>query len=254
MNKSAARLDIQVTTQGLADSRSKAQALILAGRVTVDGVVVRKAGHLVQPTSVIEVAQPQRFVSRGGEKLDAALTHFGIGVRGMTVLDAGISTGGFTDCLLQRGAALVYGVDVGYGDVALSLRQHPRVQLLERTNLRYLFSDPSSFTNSLETTCDLVTLDLSFISIRKVLPTVCRLLKPAGRLLALVKPQFELERGQVGKGGIVREPELQSQAVDLVAHACRAAGLTILGSFASPVVGAKGNQEIFLYAQQPPPL
>lgn len=241
MKLKKSRLDQFLVFHGLTDTRSHAASLILAGRVLVNGVPVTKAGALVPEDAVITVTQAPAYVSRGGEKLAPALDHFGVDVRGLVCLDAGASTGGFTDVLLQRGAARVYAVDVGYGQLDPRLRHDPRVVVRERTNIRHLTAD------DVPEPLDLITLDLSFISLTLVLPVVVRFLKPGGRILALVKPQFEVGKGQVGKGGVVRDPELQRQAVEKVAACARELGLAVSPAFPSAVKGPKGNQEYFLH-------
>ncbi len=231
--------------RALADSRAKAQALILAGRVLVNGVPVTKAGALVPRDAVITLKETAPFVSRGGEKLAPALDHFGVDVQGLICLDAGASTGGFTDVLLKRGAARVYAVDVGYGQLDQKLRNDPRVVVLERTNLRLLSKE------AVPEPIDLATLDLSFISLTLVLPKVLEFLRPGGAMLALVKPQFEVGKGQVGKGGVVRDPALRQQAVAKVAQAARDLGCAVSPAFPSPLPGPKGNKEYFLYVIAP---
>jgi 23S rRNA (cytidine1920-2'-O)/16S rRNA (cytidine1409-2'-O)-methyltransferase len=233
-------LDNALILIGLAATRAKAQALILAGRVLVDGVPVTKAGALVAADAEITVKPAQAFVSRGGEKLSPALDHFGVDVQGKVCLDAGASTGGFTQVLLLRGAARVYAVDVGYGQLDQSLRRDPRVAVLERTNIRLLPKEV------LPEPIDLATLDLSFISLTLVIPKILEFLAPGGAILALVKPQFEVGKGKVGKGGVVRDPELQRQAVDKVAQAAMDLGFEVSPAFPSPLKGPKGNQEYFL--------
>jgi 23S rRNA (cytidine1920-2'-O)/16S rRNA (cytidine1409-2'-O)-methyltransferase len=232
--------------RGLAESRARAQGLILAGRVRVEGHVVAKAGALVPPEAELTLAAPpRRYVSRGGEKLAAALAHFQVSAAGKTALDAGVATGGFTQVLLLAGACRVFAVDVGYGQIDPKLRHDPRVVLLERRNIRQLPRE------TVPEPVDLITLDLSFISLTLVLPNVLTFLRPGGEILALVKPQFEVGKGQVGKGGVVRDPELQRQAVDRVAQAARALGLQVSDPFPSPLKGPKGNQEYFLYLLAP---
>jgi 23S rRNA (cytidine1920-2'-O)/16S rRNA (cytidine1409-2'-O)-methyltransferase len=246
MKPSKKRLDHFLQTRGLADSRAKAQALILAGRVLVDGQRVTKAGALVAADAEITLkAAPHPYVSRGGEKLAAALDHFGVDPSGLVCLDAGASTGGFTHVLLLRGAAKVYAVDVGYGQLDQSLRRDPRVVVLERVNLRLL--PPEAVPEPV----NLATLDLSFISLTLVLPEILEFLGPGGGILALVKPQFEVGKGRVGKGGVVRDPTLQQEAVDKVARAARDLGLRVGPAFPSPLKGPKGNQEYFLHMQSP---
>lgn len=238
------RLDLLVAERGLAESRQKAQALILAGQVRVDGVRADKAGSLFPSAARIELAgSGQRYVSRAGDKLDGALSDFGLDPSGKICLDAGSSTGGFTDCLLQHGAAQVFAVDVTTSQLAWKLQQDPRVTQIE-ANVRYL--RPSA----LPTAPALVTVDLSFISVAKVLPRLAELAAADAEFLILVKPQFELERGQVGSGGIVRDPALRERAVEKVSEAARAAGLEVLGARPSHVMGAEGNQEIFLHARR----
>jgi 23S rRNA (cytidine1920-2'-O)/16S rRNA (cytidine1409-2'-O)-methyltransferase len=237
--KKRQRLDTAVVERGLAQSREKARALILAGDVLVGGQPELRAAALVAGDAVIEVVQPARFVSRGGEKLEHALSRFGIDVAGLVVLDAGASTGGFTDCLLQRAAARVYAVDVGHGQLDQRLREDPRVVVMERTHIRDLESLPEQ--------PDLATVDVSFISLALVLPAVARVLAPSADVVALVKPQFEVGREAVGKGGVVRDPALRAEAVAHVRHAAEEAGFAVRGESPSVLPGPKGNQEIFLW-------
>jgi 23S rRNA (cytidine1920-2'-O)/16S rRNA (cytidine1409-2'-O)-methyltransferase len=240
------RLDQLMVTRGLADTRAKAQALILAGRVRVDGRPVTKAGTLVPAGAEIVLKEPSSpYVSRGGDKLAAALDHFGVDPQGKICLDAGASTGGFSQVLLLQGAARVYAVDVGYGQLDLIVRNDPRVVVLERTNIRFLPEEV------IPEPVDLATLDLSFISLTLVLPKIVEFLKPGGEILALVKPQFEVGKDRVGKGGVVRDPALQQEAVDKVARAARHLGLQVSAGFLSPLKGPKGNQEYFLYVKVP---
>jgi 23S rRNA (cytidine1920-2'-O)/16S rRNA (cytidine1409-2'-O)-methyltransferase len=240
------RLDQLLVAQGLAESRARAQALILAGRVLVAGRVVSKAGALVPEDAQVTVKPPPvRFVSRGGEKLDAALEHFKVDPTGKVALDVGASTGGFTHCLLTRGVARVYAVDVGFGQLDQSLRRDPRVVVLERRNIRHLPRE------AIPEGVDLVTLDLSFISLTLVLPKIFEFLRPGGEVLALVKPQFEVGKGQVGKGGVVRDQRLQQEAVAKVTKAAAALGMQVSPAFPSPLKGPKGNQEYFLYLIAP---
>lgn len=239
------RLDQRVLELGLETTKSRAQARILAGDVRLDGKVVDKPGTLVAADAQPELIARSPYVSRGGEKLAGALDALGVDPTGLRCADAGASTGGFTDCLLQRGAASVLGLDVGYGQLAAKLRSDPRVEVRERTNVRHfaLASDAPRF--------DLVTADLSFISLRLVLPALVDLARPGGRLLLLVKPQFELERGAVGKGGVVRDPELRARAVREVREAAERAGLRVLGEAESVLPGPKGNREVFLLLEKP---
>ncbi len=236
------RLDQILVERGLAESREKAKALILAGAVFVDGQKADKAGHSIAVTSRIEITGRMPYVSRGGFKLEAALDRFGIDPRGRVCLDAGASTGGFTDVLLQRGAARVYAVDVGTGQLDWKLRNDPRVVVKEGINARYL--KPEDIGEPV----DLAVCDVSFISLALVLPAVAGLLKENGEMVALVKPQFEAGRGQVGKGGIVRDPELHRAAVERVAGAAHALGFKT-DTMESPILGAEGNKEFLLYAR-----
>ena len=241
------RLDVAVVERGLAESRQKAQALILAGKVRVDGARADKAGALVAPAARIEIAGgTQRYVSRAGDKLAGALSDFGVDPSGKTCLDAGSSTGGFTDCLLQHGAAKVFAVDVTTSQLAWKLQQDPRVTAIE-ANARYLQH------SALPEKPALVTVDLSFISVAKVLPRLAALVAPAAEFLILVKPQFELGRGQVCRGGIVRDPVLHQRAIETVCEAAARAGLQVLGARPSHVTGAEGNQEFFVYARASAP-
>ena len=239
--QSKVRLDILVTELGLASSRHKAQALIMAGQVLVEGKLGIKSGQLVGRDSRIEVRGELKYVSRGGLKLEPVLDVFEIDPAGMRVLDVGISTGGFSDCLLQRGAISVVGVDVGRGQLAWKLRTDPRVKLFEKANFRHF--DPAS----LETPVDLAVIDVSFISLKLILPVVARCLAPGGTCLPMVKPQFELGRGEVGKGGVVRVPADRTRAVDGIAEFALSSGFTVLGRTAAGIAGPKGNQEYFLH-------
>lgn len=236
------RLDNWLVESGRISSREKAKALILAGSVTVNGRVVEKAGTAVSPQDSIRVLEKEcPYVGRGGLKLEGALRAFGIDVTGKTVLDAGSSTGGFTDCLLRHGVARVFAVDVGKGLLDWTLRSDPRVTLIEGKNIRYLTG------REVPASVDLVTADLSFISLRLVLPVLARFLKPTGDMAVLVKPQFEAGKGKVGKGGIVRDPALHRLAVEGVAEAARKNHLYPVGVVESPIPGQKGNREFFLH-------
>jgi len=235
------RLDQLLVARGLAKSRAQAQALILAGRVQVEGLAAPKAGALVLEEVRVTLKEVSPFVSRGGEKLIGALDHFQVAPAGKVALDVGASTGGFTHCLLTRGASRVYAVDVGYGQLDASLRDDPRVVVLERVNIRHL---PKK---SIPERIDLITLDLSFISLTLVLPKILEFLRPGGEIVALVKPQFEVGKGQVGKGGVVRDLNLQQEAVQRVAAAAAELGLRVSPAFPAPLKGPKGNQEYFLY-------
>ena len=241
------RADLALVRQGLAESRSRAQALILAGAVlrADTGARVEKPGMVLPLNAPLRLRASLPFVSRGGIKLAAALTARGLDVQGKICLDVGVSTGGFTDCLLQRGAARVYGVDVGYGQLDWRLRQDPRVVLHERCNIRHV---PPGL---LPEPCAVVVVDVSFISLLLVLPAILPFLDRPASLVALVKPQFEVGRGQVGRGGIVRETDLQARAVARVQAAAAALGMVELASLPSPICGAKGNQEFLLSGTWP---
>lgn len=241
MNKE--RLDVLLVRRGLAGSREKAQALILAGAVSVDGRPSGKAGQPVSSDARIEVAAKLPYVSRAGKKLEAALDRFAIPVAGRVCLDVGASTGGFTDCLLQRGAARVHAVDVGVGQLDWKLRNDPRVVLHEGVNARYLRFD------EIGEPAALATCDVSFISVTLILPAVAPLVEPEGAMVILVKPQFEAGRGQVGKGGIVRDPALHEAAVAKVRECLAGLGFRSEG-MESPIRGAEGNQEFLLYARR----
>lgn len=241
------RLDLLLIERGLADSRQKAQAIILAGEVRVNGQRADKPGSSFPADVHIELTGTRsRFASRAGEKLEGALADFNVNPAGRICLDAGSSTGGFTDCLLQHGAARIYALDVTTNQLAWKLQRDPRVSPLE-INVRYLKPE------SLPEPPSLVTADLSFISLAKVLPALAAAAAETAEFLLLVKPQFELERGDVGRGGIVRDPELQQKAVERVRKAAEASGLSVLGIKPSRLPGAEGNQEFFLYAARPAP-
>jgi len=237
------RLDRQLVDRGLVDSREKAQALIMAGEVLVDGRKAQKPGETVTATSHIELLARPRFVGRGGIKLQAALDHFGVAPAGMVCLDVGASTGGFTDCLLQNGAVRVHAVDVGHGQFDWKLRNDPRVVVYEGLNARHLTLE------QIGESVDLAVCDVSFISVTLILPAVVPILKTGGQMIVLVKPQFEAGRDQVGKGGIVRDPAVQQAACDRVAAAVEALGFR-WSTVDSPIEGAEGNREILLHAQR----
>ncbi|MCA1960487.1 MAG: TlyA family RNA methyltransferase [Desulfomonile sp.] len=241
------RLDVLIAARGLATSREKARALIMAGHVLVNGERVEKPGKEFPTDVEIAVQEELRYVSRGGLKLEAALDAFNVDCAGLCVLDAGASTGGFTDCLLKRGAAHVIAVDVGYGQFDWGLRNDPGVTLLERTNIRFLSPD------ALPRQVDAAVADLSFISLTLVLPVFAKVLPQGGWLIALVKPQFEVGRGDVAKGGVVRDPAKVRSAVDQVKNAARKAGFSVMGEVESPIRGPKGNREIFLHLVLPAP-
>ncbi len=238
------RLDQLLVTRGLVPSRERGRALILAGLVTVDDTVVTKAGHQVDADARVAVRQPDHpWVSRGGVKLSHALNMFAIDVTGATVLDIGASTGGFTDVLLDRGARRVVALDVGHGQLDWKLRTDPRVTCIEGVNARYLTADDlPADTRSF----DLVTIDVAFISLRHIFPVLSPLVAPGGRILALVKPQFEAGRDEVGKGGIVRDPDVHTRVIEATAAAAHQVGLERLASTPSPIEGAEGNREFFM--------
>jgi 23S rRNA (cytidine1920-2'-O)/16S rRNA (cytidine1409-2'-O)-methyltransferase len=229
------RLDALLVKRDLAGSRTQAQRLIRAGMVRIAGQVFDKPGTQVAMDAAIEVQARPRFASRGGEKLEAALVRFGLDVAGAVAADVGASTGGFTDCLLQRGACRVYAIDVGYGQLDWRLRGDDRVVVMERTNARYL--------ESLAEPVDLVTADVSFISLGLILPPAVCWLRPDGQVVALIKPQFEAGRREVGKGGVVRDPEVHRTVLERVTGMAAATGLGLRGLMASPLRGPSGNVE-----------
>lgn len=240
------RLDVLLTARGLTESREQARRLIMAGAVVVDEQRVDKPGTFINPDATLRIKEEARapYVSRGGQKLEAALRAFHLDVTDVIALDVGASTGGFTDCLLQHGAAKVFAVDVGYGQLAWSLRQDPRVINLERRNIRTLTLSELSETPSL------AVIDASFISLSLVIPPVLRLLTPQGKIVALIKPQFEVGKGRVGKGGVVRDPALHAEVVEKVSAQAHAWHVDILGVIESPLLGPKGNKEFLLYLQK----
>ena len=245
MKKSATRLDTLVVARGLAASRERARALILAGQVRVNGVVSAKAGTPVAADAEVSLIEPDHpYVGRGGLKLAHALDAFGIDVTGRLALDVGASTGGFTDVLLRRGAARVVALDVGHNQLDWKLRTDPRVIVLERINARTVTAeqlppDARSF--------GIATMDVSFISARQVLPAIVPLLDPGADVVVLVKPQFEAGRSEVGKGGLVRDPIVHARVVDEVAAAASALGLTRVAAADSPITGSEGNREFLLH-------
>jgi len=239
------RLDLLLVQKGLAESREKARAMIMAGLVEVDKVAANKPGYLVAPLSNLSVKKPLPYVSRGGLKLEAALDTFSLDVKDRVLLDVGASTGGFTDCLLQRGAKRVVAVDVGYGQFHWRLRQDPRVVLLEKTNIRNL--TPAVVQEDL----DGAVIDVSFISLKLVLPAVSQFLKPQAFVVALVKPQFEVGKGQVGKGGVVRDPALHQEVLNSLCSFFREVGWKVKEQMPSPVLGPKGNKEFLVHLTRP---
>lgn len=229
------RLDVLVVQRGLAESRQKARAIIMAGEVTVNGAIVDKPGSLVDIEAHIDVRAKPRFVSRGGDKLEAALNAFQVDVAGKVCADVGASTGGFTDCLLQHGAAKIYAIDVGYGQFAFNLRQDPRVVLLERTNARYLERLPEAVS--------VVVVDASFISLRLLLPVIAGWLAVPAIVIPLIKPQFEAGRADVGKGGVVRDHAVHARVIHDVLNAAEGLGFHPRGIIRSPLLGPAGNTE-----------
>jgi len=240
------RLDILLAERGLTESREQAKRLIMAGAVVVNEHRVDKPGALVRTTALLRVkdAARSRYVSRGGYKLEAALRAFDLDVTGIVALDVGASSGGFTDCLLQHGASKVFAVDVGYGQLAWSVRQDHRVVNLERCNIRAL--DP----NLLGETPTLAVIDASFISLTLILPKVLSLIASPGTVVALIKPQFEVGKGKVGKGGVVRDPTLHAEVVERLRARAEEWNVTVKGVIESPLVGPKGNKEFFFYLQK----
>jgi 23S rRNA (cytidine1920-2'-O)/16S rRNA (cytidine1409-2'-O)-methyltransferase len=236
------RLDKLMVEKGLVPSREKAQALIMIGGVKVNGQVMRKPGQKIREDALIEILQPPcPYVSRGGVKLEGAIKGFGINVEGKVCLDVGASTGGFTDCLLQHGAKRVYAVDVGWGQLHWKLRNDPRVICLEKKNIRYLPKE------EIPEEVDLVTIDTSFISLKLVIPAVLKFLKEKAEILALIKPQFEVGKGEVGKGGVVRDPEKHKRVIEEIRIFSQNLGLHPVGVIESPILGPKGNKEFFIY-------
>jgi len=237
------RLDVLLVDRGLVASRERARALILAGAVLVNEEPVDKAGALIAEEAAVRIrGEDHPYVSRGGVKLKGALDALNIRVDGFSALDVGASTGGFTDCLLQQGARKVYAVDVGYGQIAWKLRNDPRVVLFERTNIRHFQGV------GVEEPVDIATIDTSFISLRHVIPSVLRFVKDGGMILALVKPQFEVGRGEVGKKGVVRDPAVHLRVVGELAAFFVEQGLSVRGTCESPLTGPEGNKEFFIWA------
>jgi 23S rRNA (cytidine1920-2'-O)/16S rRNA (cytidine1409-2'-O)-methyltransferase len=237
------RLDRLLVDRGIAESRERGQALILAGQVLVNGQKVEKAGSLVPPDAELRILGEQMpYVSRGGLKLEKALAEFRIDVKEATALDVGASTGGFTDCLLQHGAKKVYAVDVGYGQMAWKIRQDPRVVVIERVNIREMAAV------LIPEKIDIAVIDVSFISLEKVIPSVIPFLNAGGGIVALIKPQFEVGKGQVGKGGIVRDEAAREAARDRIAAFIAGQGFEVKGVIPSPITGQDGNVEFLMHA------
>ena len=232
------RIDLLLVSRGLTESRTKAQAMIMAGEVIVAGKAVTKPGTLIPEDAEISVLQPPPFVSRGGLKLDFALELFQLDVRDKIAADIGASTGGFTDCLLKHGAKKVYAIDVGYGQLDYRLRQDKRVVVMEETNARYPLNLPEKV--------DLATIDLSFISVEKVIPSVTNILHDNGYLVVLLKPQFEAKRKEVGKGGIIRDDLIHARVIGRFVKWLTDYGLKLGGLITSPILGASGNTEFLI--------
>ncbi len=235
------RLDALLTERGLADTRSKAQAYIMAGEITVGGRVVTKAGSLVADDAEVQLKEKLRYVSRGGLKLEQAMEGFGIDVSGMVCLDVGASTGGFTDCLLQHGAKKVYALDTGHGQLDYSLRRDDRVAVMEKVNAHFPFELPEKV--------NLATIDVSFISVTSVIPNVLPHLVPPGDVVILFKPQFEAGRKDVGKGGVVRDPVVHTALLADFATWMNNSKLRLINLAASPILGADGNREFLIYVR-----
>lgn len=229
------RLDQHLVDIGLLETRSRARAMILAGDVLVNGIPETRAGHPVLEKDDITLRQKPRFVSRGGEKLDHALEVFEIDATNMVVADLGASTGGFSDCLLQRGAARIYAVDVGHGQLDLRVRDNPRVVVMEKTNARFIETLPEQV--------DLVVIDVSFISLSLMFPVVAKILKPGGVCVPLIKPQFEAGRDEIGKGGVIRDPAIHRLVLERTIVLAQTNGLATVGLVASPLQGPAGNIE-----------
>ncbi len=237
------RLDILLVDRGLCESRAKAKATIMAGLITVDGRKIDKAGTLIKENAdIIMTEDVVPFVSRGGLKLERALETFKIDVTDNKAVDIGASTGGFTDCLLKRGATRVYAIDVGYGQLDWKLRKDSRVVVMDRTNIRYVTPE------DIGEICDIVTIDVSFISLTLVLPVAKSLLRPYGKIIALIKPQFEAGREKVGRKGIIKDPSVHEEVVFKIYDFIDEMGLNVKGITHSPITGAGGNIEYFIYA------
>lgn len=236
------RLDIAIHEYGLAQSRQRARSLIMAGKVLVNEKIQDKPGVMVSKADSLSLKEPDMpFVSRGGIKLEAAFKEFNIDVNELICLDVGASTGGFTDCLLKHGAKKVFAVDVGYGQLAWALRQDRRVVTVERTNIRYMLPE------TLGCLVDFVTIDVSFISLKTVAPVILKFLKNNACIIALIKPQFEVGKGKVGKGGVVKDTSLHTEVVNSLSDFFSKTGLHIEGVISSPIIGPKGNKEFLIY-------
>lgn len=241
------RLDLLLVEKGVAPSRQRARAMIMAGKISVNCRTADKAGFLVGPEDAIELRGTDiPYVSRGGLKLEGALQALSVNPAGAVCLDVGASTGGFTDCLLQNGAARVYAVDVGYGQLAWKLRQDPRVVVIERTNIRHMPAE------TITEPIDLATIDVSFISLKIVVPAVVAFLKNGARILALIKPQFEVGKDQVGKGGVIRDATLHASVIQRLSAFFLEAGFSCETVIPSPILGPKGNREFFILLHHQP--
>ena len=238
------RLDQLLVERAIYPTREQARRAVMAGEVRIGEQTAAKPSLLVEPDVSIATADLPRFVGRGGLKLEGALDYFGISVRDLEAVDIGASTGGFTDCLLQRGAKKVYAIDVGHGQLAWKIRNDPRVVVLERTNARNLSA------TLIDESADLCVIDVSFISLTLILPNAFQLIVPDGIVLALIKPQFELQRADVGRGGIVRDAALHQKAQDKIASFIESLGHTVFGTASSSITGADGNQEFFICARK----
>ncbi len=235
------RLDNLLVEKGLVESREKAKALILEGNVLVNDIKAQKPGTFIPPDASLKILQKMPYVSRGGLKLEAALKNLNIDVQGKVAMDVGASTGGFTDCLLQHGAKKVYAVDVGYGQLAWELRNNPDVVVLEKTNIRYLAKD--AVTEKI----DICTIDVSFISLLKVIPKVLEFLSPSGEIIALIKPQFEVGKKDVSKGGVVKDETKRLDVIEKISREAQDMGFDVKGIIKSPLTGPKGNIEYFIH-------
>jgi len=240
------RADRRLIESGLVKSRQEAQRRILAGEAWLGDQRITKSGALIPEMAEIRlVGDPLPYVSRGGLKLAAALEAFNLDIKNRVALDIGASTGGFTDCLLNHGAKRVYAVDVGYGQLDWKLRQDDRVIVLERTNARYLKQE------TIPETIQVATVDVSFISVKKIIPAVNPLLSPGANVIILIKPQFEVGKAEVGKGGIVKDPQKHQRVIDDITAFCQNSGFTVVGCIPSPILGAKGNREFLLLVVKP---
>jgi 23S rRNA (cytidine1920-2'-O)/16S rRNA (cytidine1409-2'-O)-methyltransferase len=245
VSKDRVRLDVLLVQRGLADSRKRAKAMIMAGEVVVDGRMIDKSGHAVPANSNISFKESQSgYVSRCGLKLEAALDHFLVDVNGLALLDIGASTGGFTDCLLRRGARKVIALDVGYGQIHWKLRQDPRVIILEKINARYL--KPGDIKEDING----AVVDVSFISLKLIIPPLSDVLLKKAFVIALIKPQFEAERHQVAKRGVIRDPLIHSQVIEGLSSFFEAQSWKVIGHIPSPIVGPKGNKEFLVYMKR----